>query len=100
MLSCIDLTEDIIYICSISFTHMAKTEYTTLNLPKSLVEELKVWRMAYCTAYGKQVSYSEMLRGMLDSIEKSEPDVVEELERIIEKHPDLGEKVSCHIVKQ
>lgn len=72
---------------------MAKTEYTTLNLPKALVEELKVWRMAFCAAYGKQVSYSEMLRGMLDSLEDSDPDVVEEMDRLVKKHPDLEEKM-------
>lgn len=72
---------------------MAKTEYTTLNLPKALVEELKVWRMAFCAAYGKQISYSEMLRGMLDSLEDSAPDVVEEMDRLVKKHPDLEEKM-------
>ena len=45
---------------------MAKNGYTTLNLPSSLVEELKVWRMAFGNAYGKPVSYADMLRGMLD----------------------------------
>lgn len=72
---------------------MAKTEYTTLNLPKALVEELKVWRMAFCAAYGKQVSYGEMLRGMLDSLEDSDPGVVEEMDRLVKKHPDLEEKM-------
>lgn len=72
---------------------MAKTEYTTLNLPKTLVEELKVWRMAFCAAYGKQISYSEMLRGMLDSLEDSDPGVVEEMDRLVKKHPDLEEKM-------
>ena len=72
---------------------MAKTEYTTLNLPKALVEELKVWRMAFCAAYGKQISYSEMLRGMLDSLEDSDPGVVEEMDRLVKKHPDLEEKM-------
>ena len=72
---------------------MAKTEYTTLNLPKALVEELKVWRMAYCSAYGKTISYSEMLRGMLDSLDDSNPLVVEERDRLIQKHPDLADKM-------
>ena len=72
---------------------MAKTEYTTLNLPKSLVEELKVWRMAFCSANGKQISYSEMLRGMLDSLEESDPGVVEEMDRLLEKHPELADKM-------
>lgn len=73
---------------------MAKIEYTPLNLPKSLVEELKVWRMAFSAAYGKTVSYGEMIRGMLDSLEDTDPGVVEELESMIKKHPNLQNKLS------
>lgn len=72
---------------------MAKTSYTTLNLPTALVEELKVWRMAFNTSYGKTVSYAEIIRGMLDSLETTEPGVCEELQRIVEMHPELGEKI-------
>ena len=72
---------------------MAKTEYTALNLPKVLVEEMKLWRMAFCASYGKQVSYGEMLRRMLDSLEDSEPGVVAEMDEIIKKHPELAEKM-------
>ena len=73
---------------------MAKTEYTPLNLPKPLVEELKVWRMAFGNAYGKSVSYGEMIRGMLDSLETSDPAVVEELGLILKRHPELMEKMA------
>ena len=48
---------------------MAKIEYTPLNLPKALVEELKIWRLAFCASYGRTVSYGEMIRSMLDSME-------------------------------
>ena len=73
---------------------MAKNGYTTLNLPSALVEELKVWRTAFSTAYGKSVTYADMLRGMLDSLEDSEPGVVDELNRLLEKHPELQEKMA------
>lgn len=73
---------------------MAKNGYTTLNLPQALVEELKVWRMAYNAAYGKTVSYAEMIRGMLDSLEDSDPGVVAELEEILKKHPELQDKMA------
>ena len=73
---------------------MAKTGYTTLNLPSALVEELKVWRMAFSNAYGKSVTYADMLRGMLDSLEDSDPSVVNELEILLEKHPELQEKMA------
>lgn len=73
---------------------MAKNGYTTLNLPITLVEELRVWRMAFNNAYGKTVSYGEMIRSMLDSLEDSDPGVVEELDVIIKKHPELMEKMA------
>ena len=73
---------------------MAKNGYTTLNLPTPLVEELKVWRTAFSAAYGKSVYYGDMIRGMLDSLEDSDPSVVEELERLLEKHPELQEKMA------
>ena len=63
---------------------MAKIEYTPLNLPKALVEELKIWRLAFCASYGRTVSYGEMIRSMLDSMEDSDPGVVDELGRILE----------------
>ena len=72
---------------------MAKIEYTPLNLPKALVEELKIWRLAFCASYGRTVSYGEMIRSMLDSMEDSDPGVLEELGRILEKHPELYDKM-------
>lgn len=68
--------------------------YTTLNLPTALVEELKIWRLAFNASYGKNVSYAQMIRGMLDSLEDSDPSVVVELERLLEKHPELQEKMA------
>ncbi len=72
---------------------MAKIEYAPLNLPKTLVEELKIWKMAFTAAYGRVVSYGEMIRGMLDSLEDSDPGVVEELDAIVKRHPELIEKL-------
>lgn len=73
---------------------MGKNGYTTLNLPSPLIEELKVWQMAFNNAYGRSVTYGEMIRGMLDSLEDTEPGVVEELNRLVEKHPELKEKLA------
>lgn len=75
---------------------MAKIEYTPLNLPKALVEELKIWRLAFCASYGRTVSYGEMIRSMLDSMEDSDPGVLDELGRILEKHPELYEKMAVY----
>ena len=72
---------------------MGNNGYTTMNLPTVLVEELKVWKMAFGAAYGKPVSYAEMIRSMLDSLEDSDPGVVAEMDEILKKHPELLEKM-------
>lgn len=68
--------------------------YTTLNLPTSLVEELKIWRLAFTASYGRNVSYAQMIRGMLDSLQDTEPGVVEELENILNRHPELKDRLA------
>ena len=73
---------------------MEKNNYTTVSLPTSLVEELKIWQLAFNASYGRAVSFEEMIRGMLDSLEDSEPGVVDELDTIMKKHPELMEKMS------
>jgi hypothetical protein len=69
-------------------------KYGALNIPESLVEELKVWKMAFSMSYGRTVSYAEMIRGMLDSIPQSDPGVSEALEKILEMNPELAEKMN------
>lgn len=68
--------------------------YTALNLPTALVEELKIWRLAFNASYGKNVSYAQMIRGMLDSLEDTDPGVVEELDHMVKKHPELLDKLA------
>ena len=67
--------------------------YTTINLPTDLIEEIKIWRQAYMMCYCRNVSYAEMIRSMLDSLDDTEPDVVQAMDMIIGRHPELAEKV-------
>ena len=67
--------------------------YTTINLPTDLIEEIKLWRQAFMNSYCRNVSYAEMFRTMLDNLDDTEPDIVQEMDRIIERHPELAEKV-------
>ncbi len=67
--------------------------FTTLNLPTDLIEEIKIWRHAFMMCYCRNVTYAEMFRSMLDSLDDTEPDVVQAMDRIIERHPELAEKV-------
>ena len=72
---------------------MSKIVYQSLNLPLDLVEELKIWRQAYMIAYGRTVSYAEMIRTMLDNLDADEPDIVKAMDMLVEHHPELAVKV-------
>ena len=72
---------------------MEKNNYSTLTLPTSLVEEMKIWQLAFNASYGRPISFAEMIRSLLDSLDDSEPGVVEELDNIMKKHPELMEKM-------
>lgn len=69
-----------------------KKKYVALNLPEGLIEELKVWKSAYAAAYGSTKTYEEIMRGLLDSLEDTEPAVHAEFCRIVENHPELLDK--------
>ena len=73
--------------------YMARNGFTTLNLPTALVEELKVWKMAFSASYVRPFSYGEMIRSFLDHTPGNEPDVEIELDKITAKHPELLEKL-------
>lgn len=75
---------------------MGKVEYTTINLPKALVEEMKVWKMAYSVSYGRAVTYEEIIRGLLDNVEDIEPGVYAELAHILENNPELEGRMGVY----
>ena len=70
-----------------------KAKYTAIQLPESLVEELKVWKMAYAASYGRAVSYGEMISGMLACLDETEPAVVDAMSKLIKINPELAEKL-------
>ena len=72
---------------------MRKTIFKPLNLPDDLLDELKVWKQAFSSCYGKEVSYGSIIRLLLDNIDETEPDVAQEMDAILERHPHLKEKV-------
>ena len=72
---------------------MGNIVYQSLNLPRELVEELKIWRQAFMIAYGRTVSYGEMIRTMLDNLDSNEPDIVNAMDMLIERHPELEKRI-------
>lgn len=71
---------------------MARKEYTQVSFSTDLVEELRLWRMAFSNCAAKPVSFAEMIREMLDLLKKEKPDVYEEFERIVSKRADIVNK--------
>ena len=67
--------------------------YTAINLPKALVEELKIWRQAFMIAYGRTVSYGEMIYTMLGHLDADEPDIVQAMDMLITAHPEMAARV-------
>lgn len=84
----------IFVILSIGTIMAMKIKYSGLNLPESLVEELKVWKMAYALAYGRNISYAEMIRKMIDIIPEHDPAVKESVSRLLEMNPELAAKIA------
>lgn len=72
---------------------MTKIKYQSFNLPVDLVEELKLWRQAYMIAYGRTISYGEMISLMLQGLDALEPDVVKAMDFLVEQHPEFAEKI-------
>ena len=60
---------------------------------RELVEDLKIWRQAFMIAYGRTVSYGEMIRTMLDNLDSNEPDIVNAMDMLIERHPELEKRI-------
>ena len=62
---------------------MVKQHWKPLNLPAELVDDLKLWRRAFIATYRREMTYAEIIAGMLTSLESSDPAVFEEHEKLL-----------------
>lgn len=74
---------------------MSKKQFSSFNIPSALLEEMKLWRAAFTAAYGRNVTYEQMLRSMLDGLEDSEPAVWAAMERMAEANPAILDKIGA-----
>lgn len=44
---------------------MREKKYKPINLPVELVEELKVWRLAYCMSRNENITFEKMIQDMI-----------------------------------
>lgn len=61
-------------------------KYGSLSLPRETLEDLKLWRQAFCVVRGSNVSFVGMVGEMLEGLRLSNPGVSAEYERIKEIH--------------
>ena len=73
---------------------MNQSKYRTMNLPADVVEALTVWRQAYGVAKGRNVSYGEIMRGLMDGIRTLEPDVAAVMDVMLGANPELEKKMN------
>lgn len=73
---------------------MNQSKYRTMNLPEDVVEALTVWRQAYGVAKGRNVSYGEIIRGLLEGIRTLEPDVAAAMDAMLGANPELEKKMN------
>lgn len=54
-----------------------KMTFKAIRVPETLMEDMKVLKSAYEESYGKKMTFEDVLRQMIASIEKGEPAVYE-----------------------
>ena len=54
-----------------------KMTFKAIRVPESLMEDIKILKSAYEESYGKKMTFEEVLRQMMASIEDGDPAVYE-----------------------
>jgi len=70
-------------------TTVKKKDYASFNLPKDLIEDIKILKTAFEATTGKRTSYEEIIKGMMSDLQGSSPDVYAMFERIKESRDGL-----------
>ena len=71
---------------------MVKKKFKLIALDEELAEELKDWKVSFAAAYLKPMTFTSMIRGMLDSLETSDPAVWEEYNKLMNKKKENNGK--------
>ena len=70
-------------------TTVKKKDYASFNLPKDLIEDIKILKTAFEATTGKRTSYEEIIKGMMSDLQGLSPDVYAMFERIKESRDGL-----------
>lgn len=73
-------------------------EYSALRLPKALIDKLRFWKQAASMSASRPVSYAELIQGMLDCLDETDPDITAKMDLLIKSNPEI-EKIISKVVK-
>ena len=65
-------------------TTAKKKDYASFNLPKDLIEDIKILKTAYEATTGKRTSYEEIFKSLISDLQESSPAIYAMFERIKE----------------
>lgn len=72
-----------------------KMTFKAIRVPEALMEDIKVLKSAYEECYGKKMTYEDVLRHMMASIEDGDPAVYEMYCAIQTSRQEMQEKIKA-----
>lgn len=72
-----------------------KITFKSIRVPEPLMEEMKVLKSAYEECYGKKMTFEDVIRKMMSSIEDGDPAVWEMFCTIQSSREEMQEKINA-----
>ena len=72
-----------------------KMTFKAIRVPEALMEDIKVLKSAYEECYGKKMTYEDVLRQMMASIEDGDPAVYEMYCAMQTSRQEMQEKIKA-----
>ena len=72
-----------------------KITFKSIRVPESLMEDIKVLKSAYEECYGKKMTFEDVIRKMMASIEDGDPAVWEMYSTIQSSREEMQERINA-----
>ena len=72
-----------------------KMTFKAIRVPEALMEDMKILKTAYEESYGKKMTFEEVLRQMIASVETGDPNVYEIFCTIQSSRVEMQEKIKA-----
>ena len=72
-----------------------KMTFKAIRVPETLMEDIKVLKSAYEECYGKKMTFEDVLRQMMTSIESSDPAVYDIFVTMLNSRQEMQERIKA-----